>query len=183
MSAKLTIKQQIVYDFLKQEIKRNGYSPSVREICDGVGLSSTSTVHAHLEILKKKGYIKRLPSKNRTIEVLEEGFYTAHRDYVSVPIVSSVPVDGFAAKDNITGAYMVPQSYVGDGACFMYALDEDDDAEKIKAGDFALVKLQENVKSGDLVILNKSGKTLLKKYKNKRDGKVIGKVAAIIRRY
>ena len=186
MSVKLTEKQQVVYDFIKKELKRNGYAPSVREICEGVGLSSTSTVHAHLETLGKKGYIKRFPSKNRTIEILEDGFYTAIKNYRSVPIVSKITKDEpVLQKENITGQYLVLTSYIDDSDCFMYAIGKDNDKENVKAGDFVLIRLQEKSKTGELVLAIDAGEVVLWKQDNKKDSKkgIIGKVVALYRRY
>ena len=66
---KITNKQREVLEYLKQQVLQKGYPPSVREICDAVGLKSTSSVHAHLESLERNGYIRKDPTKPR-----------AHRD-------------------------------------------------------------------------------------------------------
>ena len=66
---KLSQKQIQILEYMKKEVKEKGYPPSVREICDAVGLKSTSTVHGHLERLERKGYIRRDPSKPRAIEI------------------------------------------------------------------------------------------------------------------
>ena len=185
MTDKLTIKQQVVYDFIRKEIKRNGYAPSVREICDGIGLSSTSTVHAHLETLKKKGYIKRFPSKNRTMEVLEDGFYTALRDHSSVPIVSKITKDEAVLHENITGFFLVPNSFVVGDDCFIYALGEDYASEKAAAGDFVLVKPGGPIKQDELMLVFDSKKAVLKKQGKKKYSKkeTLGKILALFRRY
>ena len=186
MAAKLTMKQQVVYDFVRKEVKRNGYAPSVREICDGVGLSSTSTVHAHLETLKKKGYIMRFPSKNRTIEILEDGFYSALRDYSLVPIVSTITKNTpIFQQENIEGQYLVPSSYIGDTECFVYSLIKDDDNEKTKAGDFILVNLQKKAVVGELVLAYDYDEAVLMRQGHKNDSinEIIGKIVALFRRY
>ena len=69
-SGRITPKQQEILDFLKKEILTKGYPPAVREICEAVHLKSTSSVHSHLETLEKNGYIRRDPTKSRTIEIL-----------------------------------------------------------------------------------------------------------------
>ncbi|MCT4593213.1 MAG: ArsR family transcriptional regulator [Anaeromicrobium sp.] len=74
----LTKKQQIVFDYIRRELDFKGYAPSVREICAAVGLSSPSTVHHHLEVLEKKGFIKRTPTKPRAIEVLNKEFFNGN---------------------------------------------------------------------------------------------------------
>ena len=68
---KLSNPQQIIYDFIKSHQEEKGYPPSVREICEAVGLKSTSTVHGHLERLERKGIIRRDPAKPRAIELVE----------------------------------------------------------------------------------------------------------------
>ena len=67
----LTKRQQEILDYIRQEVHRRGFPPSVREIGEAVGLSSSSTVHSHLSALEAKGFIKRDPSKPRALEVLD----------------------------------------------------------------------------------------------------------------
>ena len=64
---KITNKQREVLEYLKQQVLQKGYPPSVREICDAVGLKSTSSVHAHLESLEINGYIRKDPTKPSAI--------------------------------------------------------------------------------------------------------------------
>ena len=66
----LTNKQLMILEFIKEQLLSKGYPPSVREICQAVGLKSTSTVHSHLNKLEKLGYIRRDPTKPRAIEIL-----------------------------------------------------------------------------------------------------------------
>ena len=68
----LTIKQNEVLNFIKKYIAMHGYPPSIREICEGLGLSSPATVHAHLKNLESAGVIKTSNNKFRTIEILVE---------------------------------------------------------------------------------------------------------------
>ena len=70
MKEGLSEKQKLILEFLQKEIEENGFPPTVREICKAVGLSSTSTVHTHLEILQKKGYIQKNALKPRALKVL-----------------------------------------------------------------------------------------------------------------
>ena len=85
MSEKITAKQQAVLDCIKESILNKGFPPSVREICETVGLKSTSSVHAHLETLEKKGYIRRDAAKSRTIEILDDSFSQVRTEMVSIP--------------------------------------------------------------------------------------------------
>ena len=68
----LSSKQILILEFIKSEIASKGYPPSVREMCNAVGLKSTSTVHSHLNKLEKLGYIKRDSTKPRAIEILSK---------------------------------------------------------------------------------------------------------------
>ena len=81
--AKLTGKQQEVYTFILDYMNENGCAPSVREICAGVGLSSPSSVHAHLKSLETKGYLNKPPNKSRSLTLGE-----AH--FVMVPVLGTV---------------------------------------------------------------------------------------------
>ena len=90
MAQALSEKQRKILEFLKKEIITKGYPPSVREICDAVGLKSTSTVHGYLERLEKKGLIRRDPTKPRAIEILDDSTYVFKKELINVPIVGRV---------------------------------------------------------------------------------------------
>ena len=89
---KLTDKQREILEYLKECILQKGYPPAVREICEAVHLKSTSSVHAHLESLEEKGYIRKDPTKPRAIEILDDEFNLARREVINVPIVVLSPV-------------------------------------------------------------------------------------------
>ena len=94
--SELSNKQQQILEYMKAEVRDKGYPPSVREICDAVGLKSTSTVHGHLSRLEKKGLIRRDPTKPRAIEILDPGFEAPQKELVNVPIVGTITaVDAF----------------------------------------------------------------------------------------
>jgi len=154
MATGLTAKQQMILDFLKSEIKQNGYSPSVREICDAVNLSSTSTVHAHLETLERKGYIRRSPAKNRSTQILEEDFYQSARELVNVPIVGRVAAGvPILADENIEDTFPIPIDYVKNDTCFMLHVKGDSMMDEgILDGDLVLVRQQPDANNGDIVI-------------------------------
>lgn len=154
MTGKLSAKQQKVLDFLKSEIRKNGYPPTVREICDAVGLSSTSTVHAHLETLERKGYIRRSPAKNRSTEILEENFYAGTREMVNVPIVGRVAAGvPILAEENIEDTFPIPIDYVKNDTCFMLHVKGDSMTDEgIFDGDLVLVRQQQDAIDGDIVI-------------------------------
>ena len=203
MAANLSAKQQLILNFLKQEIKKNGYPPTVREICDAVGLSSTSTVHAHLETLERKGFIRRSPTKNRSTEILEEDFYANTRELVNVPIVGRVAAGvPILADENIEDYFPIPIDYIKNDTCFMLHVKGDsmiDDG--IFDGDLVLVRQQQTAADGDIVIAMLDDSATVKKFF--RDGEnirlspansffepivvqncdVLGKVIGLYRRY
>lgn len=150
----LSAKQQMILDFLKKEIKKNGYPPTVREICDAVGLSSTSTVHSHLETLERKGYIRRSPTKNRSTEILEKDFYSNSREFVNVPIVGNVAAGvPILAEENIEDTFPIPLDHVKNDVCFMLHVKGDSMVDEgIFNGDLVLVRQQQTASSGDIVI-------------------------------
>ena len=91
---KITAKQQEILEYIKETILKKGYPPAVREICEAVHLKSTSSVHSHLETLEEKGYIRRDPTKPRTIEIIDDCFNLTRREVVNVPLVGTVAAGG-----------------------------------------------------------------------------------------
>lgn len=87
---KITEKQKEILEFIKETILSKGYPPAVREICEAVHLKSTSSVHSHLETLERNGYIRRDPTKPRTIEILDDDFALTRREVVNVPLIGTV---------------------------------------------------------------------------------------------
>jgi len=154
MSKTLTSKQQMIFDYLKSEVRLKGFPPTVREICDAVGLNSTSTVHAHLESLERKGYIRRSPTKNRATEILHDDFYSPMRNMTLVPIVGNVAAGmPIFADENIEDTYPVPLSLVKDDICFMLHVKGDSMIDEgIYDGDMVLVRQQKTASNGDIVI-------------------------------
>ena len=109
-------------EFIDSEVRQRGYPPSVREIGEAVGLSSPSTVHAHLAALQDKGYLHRDPSKPRAIEVtLEPSRSSAERRPVRhVPLVGDVAAGtGVLAAEQVEELMPVPEDFTGDGELFM----------------------------------------------------------------
>lgn len=96
---KITDKQREILEYIKKTILKKGYPPAVREICEAVRLKSTSSVHSHLEQLEKNGYIRRDPTKPRTIEIIDDTFNLARREVVNVPLLGTVlPVRRFLPR-------------------------------------------------------------------------------------
>ena len=87
---KITAKQEEILEYIKETILKKGYPPAVREICEAVHLKSTSSVHSHLSTLEEKGFIRRDPTKPRTIEILDDTFNFNRREMTNVPVVGAV---------------------------------------------------------------------------------------------
>ncbi len=154
LAQKLTSKQKNVYEFLKKHIKNTGYPPSVREVCEAVGLSSTSSAHAHLETLENKGYIRRSKTKNRSIEILEDDFYYSVTDYSNVPILGKVTAgQPILAVEDVDGYFPIPVEYIGNHEAYMLRVSGDSMINKgIMDKDLVLVKKQSTATNGEMVV-------------------------------
>lgn len=112
----LTNKQIMILEFIKEHQFDKGYPPSVREICNYVNLKSTSSVHSHLNKLEKLGYIKRDPSKPRTIEILNNNFDDSlglNQEIIPIPIIGQVTAgEPILTEQNIEEYMPLPISLV-----------------------------------------------------------------------
>ena len=105
---KISVKQQEILQYIKDTILKKGYPPAVREICEAVHLKSTSSVHSHLETLEQNGYIRRDPTKPRTIEILDDCFNLTRRELVNIPLIGSVAAgQPILAQENIENYFPV----------------------------------------------------------------------------
>lgn len=154
MSNNLSDKQRRILEFLKDEIRAKGYPPSVREICDAVGLKSTSTVHGYLERLQKKGYIRKDPAKPRAIEILDDTSYISQKELVNVPIVGHVTAGKpILAVENIEDTFPVPVEYLHNSDVFMLSIKGESMLRAgIFDGDYVVVKQQSTAIDGDIVV-------------------------------
>ena len=117
---KITQKQQEILEYIKDTILRKGYPPSVREICEAVHLKSTSSVHSHLETLERNNYIRRDPTKPRTIEIIDDCFNLTRRELVNVPMVGTVAAgQPILAEQNIENYFPIPVELLPNGQTFM----------------------------------------------------------------
>ena len=171
----LTAKQLEILSYLSAFQEDHGYAPSVREICEGVHLSSTSSVHGHLSKLEEKGYIKRDSSKSRSIEILIRPEQTTPEstplfaktertniipssrrtpDLAAVPILSKVRAgEPILAADNIESYYPVPAEYTRGADCFMIRVQGESMIEAgIFENDLILVKSQRTANNRDIVV-------------------------------
>lgn len=113
---KLNGKTLEILEYIKEEILKRGYPPTVREICETVNLKSTSSVHAHLEKLEKNGYIRRDPTKPRAIEIVDDSFNVVRTEMTSLPVIGSVAAgQPIFADENISSYFPVPADMVPRG--------------------------------------------------------------------
>lgn len=150
----LSVKQKQILDFIKEEILKRGYPPTVREICSTVGLRSTSSVHAHLATLEKNGYIRRDPTKPRAIEICDDSFQTVRTEMVSLPevgdVAAGVPI---LAQENIVNYFPVPSEVVPSGESFVLRVRGDSMINVgIYNGDRIFVNSCNTANNGDIVV-------------------------------
>jgi repressor LexA len=174
----LTPRQRQVLEFVDAEVRRRGYPPSVREIGEAVGLSSSSTVHAHLAALQDKGYLSRDPTKPRAIEVrfdVESGAAVERRPVRHVPLVGDVAAGtGVLAAENVEETLPLPEDFTGDGQLFMVRVRGDSMIEAgILDGDFVVVRQQPTADPGDTVVAGIPGEEATVKTYARRRNKVV----------
>ena len=151
---KITAKQQEILDYIKDEILKKGYPPTVREICETVHLKSTSSVHSHLETLEKNGYIRRDPTKPRAIEICDDSFQMVRTEMVSIPVVGQVAAgQPILAQENIEDYFPIPADVVPRGESFILKVKGD---SMINAGIFSVDRIFVNccntASNGDIYI-------------------------------
>ena len=176
MAQKVTKRQQAVLDCIEACIREKGYGPTVREVCQTLGLSSPSTVHVHLKALEDKGYIKRDPLKSRSIALtypIEDApspvvLAATYSNLVNVPLVGDVAAGSpILAEENITDTMTLPTDIVGDAPSFMLSVRGESMIEAgINDGDYVVVKEQPVANNGDIVVaIVDDGATVKRFYK------------------
>jgi repressor LexA len=150
------VRQRQILDFIRADIHRRGFPPSVREIGEAVGLSSSSTVHSHLAALESKGLIRRDPSKPRALEVLDYRDNERAIDYDSVqavPLVGQVAAGSpILAAENIEATLPLPASFAGEETFVLRVKGESMIEAGILDGDFVVVRQQSTATNGDIVV-------------------------------
>ncbi len=172
MPGRITAKQQDILDFIKAEILSKGYPPSVREICEAVNLKSTSSVHSHLETLEKNGYIRRDPTKPRTIEIIDDTFNLTRREVVNVPLLGQVAAGmPLLAVENITDYFPMPVEIMPNEDTFMLKVKGESMINMgIYDGDLILVKKQNVAHNGEVIVALVDDSATVKRF-YKEDGR------------
>lgn len=151
---KITAKQEEILEYIKNEILKKGYPPTVREICETVHLKSTSSVHSHLETLEKNGYIRRDPTKPRAIEICDDSFQMVRTEMVSIPVIGNVAAgQPILAEENIEEYFPVPADVVPKGESFiLHVRGESMINAGILNGDRIFVNCSSTANNGDIVV-------------------------------
>ena len=165
---KITAKQQEILEYIKDCILKKGYPPAVREICEAVHLRSTSSVHAHLETLEKNGYIRKDPTKPRTIEIVDDTFNLTRREIANIPMVGRVAAgEPILAEQNIVDYFPMPADMLPNAETFMLKVRGDSMVNVgIFDGDNVLIASQSTVRNGEIAVcMVDDGATVKRFYK------------------
>ncbi|HEX5980822.1 MAG TPA: transcriptional repressor LexA [Thermoleophilaceae bacterium] len=197
----LTKRQQEIFDFVRKYVSEHGYPPTVRDIGKAIGLTSSSTVHAHLANLEKLGVLRRDPTKPRAIEVLKD----KAREVVApsgLPVVGQVAAgQPVLADENIEEYVPVPGIAGGDDGEFVLRVKGDSMKDAgILEGDFVIVRRQETAGDGEIVVALVGEEATVKRFFREhdhvrlqpendamepirtRDAQVLGRVVGLCRR-
>ena len=153
---KVSKRQEDILAFIKDEVRKKGYPPSVREIGEAVGLASSSTVHGHLARLESKGLIRRDPTKPRAIEILEyDNLVDLRPNVLNVPLIGKVTAGlPITAIENIEEFFPLPETFgTTEDNLFMLEIMGNSMIEAgILNGDYVVVKQQQSANNGDIVV-------------------------------
>ncbi|MEU3274114.1 transcriptional repressor LexA [Saccharomonospora sp. NPDC006951] len=204
----LTPRQQKVLGVIREWVDRHGYPPSVREIGEAVGLTSTSSVSHQLRALQRKGYLRRDANRPRAVGVLAADSGAAGTSPEQLPKPAFVPLVGriaaggpVLAEEAIEDVFPLPKDIVGEGEVFLLSVTGDSMVDAaITDGDWVVVRQQPDAENGDIVAAMIEGEATVKTFKRKEghvwlmphneayepipgdDATILGKVVAVLRR-
>jgi len=202
----LSDKQVQILKYIKDELTLRGYPPSIREICKAVGLSSTSSVHAHLNTLEDKGYIKKGTNKRRALELIDVDDICSdmpRKEIINLPIVGTVTAGSpILAVENIDDTLPISIDFVGNKDSYVLKIKGESMIEAgILDGDYVIVNSQNDAKNGEIVVALIGDEATVKTfYKEKdhirlqpenslmdpiliKDPYILGVVKAVVRKY
>jgi len=205
-----TEKQLRILDVIREFTAEMGYPPSVREIGERVGLSSSSTVQSHLKTLERRGLLRRDPTKPRALVpadmVLRAVAPSARREpgpeTISLPIVGRVAAGvPITAAENLEDTFVLPASFVRRSGSFMLRVKGDSMIDAaILDGDLIVVQPQPTAHNGEIVVALIDGEATVKRFYREAgrirlqpenrsmepiyvdDVTVVGRVEAVVRR-
>jgi repressor LexA len=174
----LTERHRQILACIETAMRDRGYPPSVREIGEAVGLSSSSTVHAHLATLQRLGFLRRDPTKPRAIEVRYDpatGSSAERRPVRHVPLLGDVAAGtGVLSEERVEEVLPLPEDFTGDGNLFMLRVRGDSMIEAgILDGDFVVVRQESEVRAGDIVVAGIPGEEATVKTFKREGRKVV----------
>jgi repressor LexA len=178
MAEVLSGKRQQILTFIADSQRDRGYPPSVREIGEAVGLASSATVHTHLAVLQREGYLVRDPSKPRAIQVRYDPESTqsmATSAVRNVPLIGDVAAGtGVLAQENVEELLPMPEQFTGSGPTFMLRVRGDSMIDAgIFSGDFVVVRQQQEAQNGDVVVAGIPDDEATIKTFSRQDGRVV----------
>ena len=171
---KLTIKQERILIALKKYIAKNGYPPAIRDLCEEVGLTSSATVHVHLDHLEEKGYIKRKREKNRSIELLVPNEYDKKYDsVVSLPLLGKVTAGNPIEAIEMPNEFFDVPSFLINPKKETFSLNVNGDSMinvGIHDNDIILVERTQSVHNGEIVVaMNEDNEVTVKTFYKEND--------------
>jgi repressor LexA len=200
----ITARQRRILEFIRKAVKERGYPPTVREIGEAVGLTSSSSVHAQLANLQRRGLINRDPAKPRAMEVRTPG--GGRPVGVAVPLLGRIAAGApVLATDHVEDWLALPAGYAGEDDHFaLRVAGESMVGAGIFDGDVVVVRRQDDADEGDIVAALLSGsaeeEATVKRLHRRggrvmlvpenpamapfelRDGTILGKVVAVLRK-
>jgi len=166
LTDQLTDRQAKILDYIRYVTKVRNYPPSVREIGEAVGLSSSSTVHNHLNQLERRGLIKRDPSKSRTVQLVSDAQADAQRrNAVSIPVIGNVAAGApILAEQNVEEHMLLSSDMAQEGNFLLRVRGESMINAGILDGDLVLVKPQQEATNGSIVVALVDGDATVKRF-------------------
>jgi len=173
LTEQLTERQNKILDYIRYVTKVRNYPPSVREIGEAVGLSSSSTVHNHLNQLERRGLIKRDPSKSRTVQLVADAEVAEQRrNAVSVPIIGNVAAGSpILAEQNVEDHILLSSELAKDGYFLLRVRGDSMVNAGILNDDLVLVRPQHEATNGSIVVALVDGDATVKRFE-RSDGHV-----------
>jgi repressor LexA len=155
LTEQLTERQTKILDYIRYVTRIRSYPPSVREIGEAVGLSSSSTVHNHLNQLERRGLIKRDPSKSRTVQLVQDaGVDAQRRNAISVPVIGSVAAGApILAEQNIEDHVLLSPDMAQEGNFLLRVRGESMINAGILDGDLVLVRPQQEAPANGVIVV------------------------------
>lgn len=174
----LTGKRRQILEFIAEQIRSRGYPPSVREIGEAVGLTSSSTVHTHLQVLQRQGFLQRDPTKPRAIVVSFEpasGTAIPLRPVTHVPLLGDVAAGtGVLAEESVEEMLPLPEDFTGTGQLFMLRVRGESMIDAgILDGDHVVVRRQPDAETGDIVVAGLPGGDATVKTFRRNRGRIV----------